>query len=122
MARVVHFELPADDPTRAKGFYTGVFGWTFTEWEGEGGGGYWLVDTGEGTGINGGMAKRGSFLPVVTNVIDVPNVDEFSEKVKAAGGEIVAPKMPVPTVGYLAYFKDTEGNLFGMMQYDDAAA
>jgi predicted enzyme related to lactoylglutathione lyase len=26
--------------------------------------------------------------------------------------------VPVPTVGYLAYAKDTEGNIFGMMQMD----
>ena len=29
--------------------------------------------------------------------------------------------MPIPTVGWLAYGKDTEGNLFGMMQADAAA-
>jgi predicted enzyme related to lactoylglutathione lyase len=29
--------------------------------------------------------------------------------------------MPIPTVGWLAYAKDTEGNLFGMMQMDEAA-
>ena len=28
MGRVVHFEIHADDPERAVGFYTGVFGWT----------------------------------------------------------------------------------------------
>jgi len=32
-----------------------------------------------------------------------------------------SPKMPVPGVGWLAYFKDTEGNIFGIFQ-DDASA
>ena len=32
--------------------------------------------------------------------------------------EIALPRMPIPTVGWLAYAKDTEGNLFGMMQMD----
>ena len=31
MARVVHFEIPADDPDRAVGFYGNVFGWTFNQ-------------------------------------------------------------------------------------------
>ena len=37
------------------------------------------------------------------------------------GGRIVVPRMPIPTVGYLAYAKDTEGNVFGMMQMDAGA-
>jgi hypothetical protein len=27
-------------------------------------------------------------------------------------------RMPIPTVGWLAYGKDTEGNIFGMMHAD----
>ena len=34
MARVVHFELPADDPERAIAFYEQAFGWKFEKWEG----------------------------------------------------------------------------------------
>jgi predicted enzyme related to lactoylglutathione lyase len=30
--------------------------------------------------------------------------------------------MPVPGIGWLAYLKDTEGNVFGVMQPDPAAA
>ena len=30
-------------------------------------------------------------------------------------------EMPVPGVGWLAYCKDTEGNVFGMMQTDPTA-
>jgi uncharacterized protein len=35
MPKVVHFELPADDPQRAVAFYEKAFGWTITKWEGE---------------------------------------------------------------------------------------
>lgn len=28
------------------------------------------------------------------------------------------PKMPIPGMGWLAYYKDTEGNIFSMMQSD----
>jgi predicted enzyme related to lactoylglutathione lyase len=37
------------------------------------------------------------------------------------GGTVALPKMPVPGVGWLAYAKDTEGNIFGMMQSDPGA-
>ena len=45
MSRVVHFEIPADDPVRAAKFYEDVFGWKIEKWEGPFD--YWLVTTGE---------------------------------------------------------------------------
>jgi predicted enzyme related to lactoylglutathione lyase len=50
--------------------------------------------------------------------IDVPNLDEYVDRAMKCGGTIALPKMPIPTVGWLAYCKDTEGNIFGMMQMD----
>jgi hypothetical protein len=38
------------------------------------------------------------------------------ELASAAGGTVVLPKMIVPGVGFLAYIKDTEGNIVGLMQ------
>jgi predicted enzyme related to lactoylglutathione lyase len=32
--RIVHFEIPADDPARAMAFYQSAFGWSFDKWEG----------------------------------------------------------------------------------------
>jgi len=37
------------------------------------------------------------------------------------GAQVVLPKMPIPGVGWLVYCKDTEGNIFGMMQADPNA-
>lgn len=120
MPRVVHFELPADDPARAIGFYRDVFGWEFHKWDGPDE--YWLVSTGEGPGIDGGLARRGEYNPIPVNTLDVPSVDDWSAKVTAAGGQIVLPKMAIPGVGWLAYCKDPEGNTFGIMQADESAA
>jgi hypothetical protein len=115
MNRVVHFEIPADDVERAKGFYEKVFGWKIEKWEGPMD--YWMVMTGEGApGINGGMAKGEGPVRSVVNTIDVASVDQAIADIQANGGEIVMPKMEVPGVGWMAYFKDTEGNMFGVMQ------
>lgn len=54
--------------------------------------------------------------------MDVENLDVHMEKVSAAGGAIVVPKMPIPGVGWLAYAQDLDGNIFGMMQNDPGAA
>lgn len=116
MARVVHFEISADEPQRAIDFYAKVFDWQVQKWEGPQD--YWLLQTGEGQGIDGGLMKRQPEFPGTVNSIDVPSVDEFSEKVTASGGRVVMPKMALPGVGYLAYCSDTEGNIFGLFQTD----
>jgi uncharacterized protein len=118
MARVIHFEISADEPQRALDFYARVFDWRAQKWEGPQD--YWLLMTGEGQGIDGGLMKRQPEFPGTVNSIEVASVDEFSEKVKANGGSIVLPKMAVQGVGYLAYCTDTEGNLFGIFQPDPA--
>ena len=122
MPRVIHFELTADDPERATEFYSKVFGWQIQKWAGPQD--YWLITTGEaGTlGIDGAIMRRGDFSAPVINTIDVPSVDEFVAKITANGGSVVAPKMPIPGIGYFAYCKDTEGNVFGVMQSDPSAA
>ena len=115
MPRVIHFELPADEPERAVRFYEMVFGWKISKWDGPMD--YWLVMTGEegAPGIDGAISPRDAGA-TVTYVIDVPSADEYVGKVLSAGGTVVLPKHEVPGVGYLAYCTDTEGNIFGIMQ------
>ena len=120
MSRVVHFEFYAEDPQRAVEFYQSVFGWKIEKWPGPME--YWLITTGEEgeAGIDGAIGRRESDLK--TNVVvDVASVDEVTEKVLSSGGKVVAPKMPVPGVGYAAYYEDTEGVVFGVMQEDTEA-
>ncbi len=121
MPRVVHFEIPADDPERVIGFFEKTFGWRIEKWDGPID--YWLVMTGEEEhGIDGGITRREGEDSMVANTIDVPDLDAYIAKVEEHGGEIVLPKMAVPGVGWMAYFKDPEGNLHGMMQSDTSAA
>lgn len=120
MNRPVHFEIPSANVDSAIAFYQGVFGWKFTRWGQED---YWLVTTGDThPGIDGGlMVRRHPEQPVV-NTIDVASLDDTVPAIEEAGGTIVVPKMPIPTIGWLAYFKDPDGNLFGVMQSDPSAA
>ena len=122
MSRVVHFEIPADDPERSIKFYETVFGWTFEKWKGpiE----YWLVMTGpeDQPGIDGGLTRRTDPEIGVENTIDVSSLDEALSKIQTNGGEVIRPKMAVPGVGWMAYIKDTEGNTFGLMESDPTVA
>ena len=91
-ARVVHFELPADDPDRCAQFYADAFGWTIQKWGGPTD--YWLVTTGEApeVGIDGGIGRRQHADDQTTNAIDVPDLDAAVDKVVASGGTITNPK------------------------------
>ena len=127
MSRVVHFESHASDPQRLIAFYTALFGWKIEQW---GEYPYWQVTTGtEGEpGINGGLVPRRGGLPVDGQPVDafvctvqVGLVDEAFAKALALGGSVALPKMPIPGVGWLAYVKDPDGNLLGLMSPDPTA-
>src|SRR5262245_22168636 len=126
MPRVIHFEIHADDTERAVKFYQSLFDWQFQKWGGPMD--YWLITTGPNSqpGINGGSLKRqcaidGQAVIAYVCTVDVPSVDAYVKKITDLGGQIALPKMSIPNVGWLAYGKDTEGNIFGVMQNDPAA-
>ena len=127
MGKVVHFEIPAEDLERAKGFYGSVFGWDLATMPMPGGGDYTSVVTTpvdeatqlptEPGAINGGMFARSEQLPaspVIT--IDVDAIDDTLRAVEASGGATVAPRTAIPGMGAFAYFKDPEGNVMGLWE------
>ena len=124
MGRIVHFEIPFANVDVIKNFYTKVFNWTFTKWEGPED--YWLITTGknEEPGIDGGLIPVMGEMGVtkgMINTIDVDDLDQTLARVVANGGTEIMPKSPVPGVGWLAYVKDPEGTVIGMMQADPEA-
>ena len=121
LARIVHFELNVKNVEETIKFYKNVFGWKIEKWDGPID--YWLIMTGDETkpGIDGGLGYEEEDFPKLVNTIDVDNVDETIKKIENNGGEIIRPKHAVPGVGWLAYFKDTEGIITGIMQEDTEA-
>lgn len=126
MARVVHFEIHAADPERAAQFYQAAFGWRATHIPALD---YWMLATGEGPGIDGGLLRRrgpepseGQPVNAFVCTLGVDNLDAALAGALAAGGTLAVPRMPIPGVGYVAYMKDTEGNIFGLHQEDASAA
>ena len=122
MPRPVHFEIHASDPAASSAFYESVFGWTFERW---GDVPYWIVTTGEApaAGINGGLLPRqgpppGEEQPVNAFVItvDVPDCEAYVDSAVRAGGSVALPATAMPGVGLVAYVKDPDGNIFGLIQ------
>ena len=128
MGRPVHFEIQASEPQALIEFYGKMFDWSFSKWEG---GEYWLVGTGEvgAPGINGGLLPRrgprpeeGAAVNAFVCTVDVADLDKSLTLLKELKGTVAVPRMPVPGVGWLAYAKDPDGNIFGMMQNDASAS
>ena len=124
--RVIHFEIQADDVSRAKTFYEKTFGWKIDQMmtKEQGGMDYWGLKTGtDGTpGINGGMYQRDPKQKLYTYdcTLQVADIDKAIADVKKNGGKVNGDKMEIPGVGWFANAIDTEGNKFGMMQPNPA--
>ncbi len=118
--RVVHFEIPCDKPEQTMEFFTKVFDWKFQQYGDEG---YWLATTGDekSHGINGAIMKKRDPNQPVVNAIDVANIDSTIGNIEKAGGTIVVPKMAIPTMGWVAYFKDPDGNIHGVFETNGTA-
>jgi hypothetical protein len=128
MPRVIHFEIHATNPLVLIPFYESLFGWTFTRFipEVE----YWTIVTGpdDQPGINGGLVKRQGPAPVEMQsvngsvcTVQVESVDQILTKNAELGGSVALPKMPIPGIGWLAYIKDLDGNILGIMNPDPTA-
>lgn len=129
-ARVVHFEIQADDLDRARAFYGDCFGWTFADWSQVTGSPYWGIITGEDSepGINGGLMARGGGAPVsgapvngYVCTVQVEDYDLTEQKILAAGGTVAVPKTALPGMAWQGYYVDCEGNILGIHQPDPQA-
>lgn len=121
MPTIVHFDIAADEPERAKKFYEELFGWKITPTPEMP---YYMIETIDmrrNKSLCGGMGKRGAPEQRITNFIGVESIEEYISKVEGLGGKVLQPKMAVPGWGYMAVCMDTEGNSFGLWQEDKTA-
>jgi predicted enzyme related to lactoylglutathione lyase len=125
MNRVVHFEMPYDDPERMAKFYQSAFGWE-TRHLGESMGDYVLATTTESDqdgprepgAINGGFFPKQPDRPmqVPSIVIAVERITEAVDRVTRAGGKVLGEPMDIPGVGKYVSFVDPEGNRVSMLE------
>ncbi len=128
MPALIHFEIHADDPARAIRFYSRVLGWQFTSL-GETSS-YWRIRTRSSgdEGIGGGLLPRrgpppreGQPVNAFVCTVEVTSLSDTLEKVVKEGGTVAVPPMALPGMGWLAYIKDTEGNILGLTENDETA-
>lgn len=123
-ANLAAFAIHADDVGRARAFYEAVFGWVFEPW---GPPDFYLIHTGtpDAPGVQGLLQQRhvprsGTGLNGLECTFAVEDVGAIASAVEAHGGRVTMPPAPIPTVGVLIRFLDTEGNDIGAMKYETA--
>jgi predicted enzyme related to lactoylglutathione lyase len=111
------FEIGTDDPATARAFYGSVLGWTF---EPHAEGTYWIVTTGEGHTLQGGIQDTRAPLPdghpptYAVPCALVPDVAAACAAAEANGGKTLVPATSPPgglTYGMIA---DPAGNRIGV--------
>jgi len=108
---ICHVDIACESLERARKFYESVFGWSCTPW----GDSYLIYRSNDATYSVGGGIFLGKERQTYASVhMYVPDVDCAVEKIKAAGGTIVKEKFSITNVGFIAHFKDTEGNIMGL--------
>ena len=119
-ASLIWFEIPADNPQRAKKFYGALFGWKIKAFPGMKD--YWHIDTGgSDDSPDGGLMTRKQPQQPITNYVNVESVVKSMAKVKKLGGRVCMPKTAVPQMGYFAICQDTENNTFALWEKSENA-
>ena len=113
---IVHFEMPAQDGQRAQRFYETVFGWQFQD-AGMPGMQYLMLRDGEpgGAVYTAEEAGKGPVIYFGTH-----DIDATLAQVREAGGQ-ADDKQPIPSIGWFARCRDSEGNEFSLYQDDSNA-
>lgn len=100
--RIDYIEMPATDIAATKRFYTGAFGWTFTDYGPE----YTSFADGR---LSGGFRKAGTVTNGALIVIYAVDLAKAEASVRKAGGKIVKPVFSFPG-GRRFHFADPNGN------------
>ena len=118
--RIVHFEIPADQPEALVKFYQDLFGWQIHKTPTPGID-YWFCQTGDGPGIDGAIMPRMSPQHCLVNYVNVDNMDAMLDKAQKLGAKLIVPKAAVPNMGWYAVALDPQNNPLGFWQSDPGA-
>jgi len=114
---VVHFEIGGPDDKPLTDFYGQLFGWDMRPFEG---GGYTMIDTQGGGGINGGIGKSQTGEPWSTFYVEAADLQAALDKANSLGGTTAMPVTDFGGAVTIAMFNDPDGLLVGLVQAAEA--
>lgn len=119
---VFYFEIPVKDLDRAIKFYNEVFNFEFTKTTIDGNEMALFPFKEEGLGISGALVKGEIYKPTIEGVLiyfRTKNIEENLNLAEKNGGKVLYPKTSNGELGYVAEFKDSEGNRIALHQTND---
>lgn len=114
-----YFEIPVDDLERAMKFYSYVLGCEFSKDVIHGNEMAFFPFDNKAQGITGALAKGEIYRPSVSGTLiylATADIEQALKRVTEKGGETLFPKTEVPNYGWVAEFKDSEGNRTALFQ------
>jgi uncharacterized protein len=110
---VVQFEIGTADDGELVAFYRELFGW---EVHGQPGGGYTVIDTRGGYGINGGIGRSRAGAPWSAFYVETDDLQATLDRANALGGRTARPVTDAGGAVAKAMFTDPDGLLVGLIQ------
>jgi predicted enzyme related to lactoylglutathione lyase len=112
---ITWFEIPAADFGRAVRFYEAIFASPLqhlADWPNL------AIFPYQRPGVSGAIAVGEGHRPSGDGVVIYLNcegrIDAILDRVEKAGGSVVEPKNHIPSVGWVAQIRDSEGNRVGL--------
>lgn len=112
---ITWFEIPASDFGRAVRFYETLFAAPLVhhaDWPNL------AIFPYERPGVSGCIAFGEGHRPCADGTVVYLNcegrIDEILGRLEVAGGKVVEPKNHIPTIGWVAQIRDSEGNRIGL--------
>ena len=112
------FEIPVKNIERAVKFYQTILGKKMPMMEAMGMKSAFFPADMENGSVGGCLIAGKGYKPALSGSLVYlnagPNLKKALSKVEKAGGKILMPKTSIGHNGFMAYFKDTEGNKVGL--------
>lgn len=105
---ICHWEIIGSEGN--KDFYSKIFDWQFQNMFP----GYDYVAPPDGFPVGGGVGSPSGQAPGVYLYFHVDSIEDTLAKAEAAGATVVMPKEEIPNVGFIAMFRDLDGNIIGI--------
>jgi uncharacterized protein len=107
---VIHAEIRSADPDATRGFFSDLFGWTYTDGAFPG---YSFVDTGAEGAIPTAIGPLQGGEDTVLFFVGVEDVQATLAKAVELGGKTIQPAQEVPGVTF-GVFADAQGHIVGV--------
>jgi len=110
----VHLELSTSDTAKAKEFYSGLFGWDFTD--NDMGGGMIYSTFKPSSGPGGGLFSMPGMPTFWLAYVGVDDINAATEKAVSLGATIHKGPMEIPHIGWMTILGDPTGATIALFQ------